>query len=226
VTFVPRDDGLVQGEKLGPLQCNHPVRRGVVLRDGLPTMRKLRVLIVVLLPLWLVARSGRFLVVDDPQKADVIVVLAGETDRRPARALELLNQGFASRVVLDVPGDAEAYGSTYVELAQKWINSLPQAQAFSTCPIHGLSTKAEATESAECIRKVGGGSILLVTSDFHTRRALSVFGHQLPQATIHVAAAHDPAQFGTPWWRHRQWAKTNVDEWLRLVWWELIDRWL
>jgi uncharacterized SAM-binding protein YcdF (DUF218 family) len=187
-------------------------------------MRKVRIVLLAFLLLWLVAQSGGFLVVDQPQKADVIVVLAGETEHRPARALQLLGQGYADRVVIDVP-DARIYGSTYVELARGWAKALPQAALVSICPIHGLSTKAEAAESADCVRQVGARSILLVSSDFHTRRARSVFERQLPQATIRVAAAYDPEQFGAPWWRHRQWAKTNVDEWMRLIWWELVDRW-
>ena len=43
----------------------------------------------------------------------------GETDQRPARAVELLQQGFGSRVIFDVPADPKVYGATYVELAQK-----------------------------------------------------------------------------------------------------------
>src|SRR5271165_263542 len=35
------------------------------------------------------ANAGRMLVVDAPQPSDVILVLAGETDRRPARAFRL-----------------------------------------------------------------------------------------------------------------------------------------
>ena len=138
-------------------------------------MRKLRILVLVLLVFWLVARSDRFLVIDQPQKADVIIVLAGETDKRPARGLELLREGLASKVVLDVPGDARVYHTTYVELAQKWAASSPQSPAITVCPIHGLSTKAEAIESAACARNAGAHSILLVTSDYHTRRARSVF---------------------------------------------------
>jgi len=187
-------------------------------------MGKVRIVLLAFLLLWLVAQSGGFLVVDQPQKADAIVVLAGETEHRPARALELLAQGYADRVVIDVP-DARVYGSTYVELARAWASTLPQAALVSICPIHGLSTKAEAAESADCVHKVGARSILLVSSDYHTRRARSVFQCQLPQATIRVAAAYDPEQFGAPWWLHRRWAKTNVDEWLRLIWWELVDRW-
>jgi hypothetical protein len=40
-----------------------------------------------------------------------------------------------------------------------------------------------------------------------------------------MAAAYDGAQFGTHWWTRRQWAKTVLDEWLRLLWWSVVDRW-
>ncbi len=189
-------------------------------------MRKSRIVVLALVLIWMVARSGRFLVIDEPRKSDTMVVLAGETDRRPARALDLLAQGYASRMVLDVPAGATAYGTTYVELARRWVDSLPQAPAISICPIAGLSTKAESMEADACVRQLGGNSILIVTSDFHTRRALGIFRHEMKGRTFSVAAARDPAQFGESWWWHRQWAKTNVDEWLRLLWWELVDRWL
>jgi hypothetical protein len=189
-------------------------------------MGKWRIVGLSLLLLWLMARSGTFLVVDDPQKSDIILILAGETDHRPPRALDLLSQGYASRVVLDVPAGATAFGTTYVDLARKWVEALPQASLITICPIYGLSTKAESREAAQCISSVNGSSVLIVTSDFHTRRALSIFRHEVSSHTFHTAAARDPAQFGEPWWRHRQWAKTNLDEWLRLFWWELVDRWL
>ena len=189
-------------------------------------MRKLRIVVLAVVLVWLAARCDRFLVVDEPQRSDVIVVLAGETDRRPARALELLQQNYAKNIVIDVQSDSRIFGTTCEELAQKWAASLPQASQVSVCPIRGLSTKAEALEAGECAKKVGAGSILLVTSDFHTRRAASIFRRELPNTPIHVAAAYDPEQFGDPWWRHRQWAKTNFDEWVRLIWWEFVDRWL
>lgn len=189
-------------------------------------MAKRRIVAVALLVAWIAYRSGRFLVIDEPQRSDTILVLAGETDRRSARALELLTQGYASHIVLDVPGGATAFGTSYVQLAEKWVNSLPQASALTVCPIYGLSTKAETSEAEACVRKVGANSVLIVTSDFHTRRALSIFRRQIQDRTFSVAAARDPAQFGESWWQHRQWAKTNFDEWTRLVWWELVDRWL
>jgi uncharacterized SAM-binding protein YcdF (DUF218 family) len=65
----------------------------------------------------------------------------------------------------------------------------------------------------------------LVTSDYHTRRAISIFRHMVLGYGYSVAAAFDSREFGVRWWEHREWAKTNLGEWTKLVWWELVDRW-
>jgi hypothetical protein len=174
----------------------------------------------------LVAGTGRFLVVDEPEKSDAILVLAGETYNRPMLALDLLERGYAPRIVMDVPAAERIYQWTAPELAQRWVQGLPQANSISICPIHGLSTRDESHEAQNCIARAGGvHKVLIVTSDFHTRRARSVFQHELPGLEFNMAAAHNPAEFGLLWWRQREWAKTNLYEWMRLIWWELIDRW-
>jgi len=190
-------------------------------------MKKLRTVLIVLiaLALFLFSTSGHFLIINRPQHADTIVVLAGETDRRPALGLQLLQQGYAPRMVLDVPANAKIYDETMLQISQQYVRELPQAQSVIICPIYGLSTKAESQDVSQCLRTLGIHSILVVTSDYHTRRALSTFRHELPGMQISVAAATDPQQFGGAWWQHRQWAKLNFDEWLRLVWWQMVDRW-
>ena len=180
----------------------------------------LAVLIVVL-----AANAGRVLVTDAPERSDVILVLAGETEHRPARALELLSQGYGRRVVIDVPAAARTYGFTEVQLARKYVQDLPQAALVEICPIEGLSTKDESHDAERCLAHEEGNRILVVTSDFHTRRALSIFRHEVHGKSFSAAAAYDDTQFGTRWWTHRQWAKTCLDEWLRLVWWSTVDRW-
>jgi DUF218 domain len=171
------------------------------------------------------AKAGGFLVVDDPHRSDVILVLAGETDRRPARALQLLEQGYGRRIVLDVPANSKLYEFTQIQLAQKYIQDLPQGASVSVCPIDGLSTKDESKDAEKCLANEGGRRVLIVTSDFHTRRALSIYRRELPGHEYSVAAAWNGQQFGVRWWTHRQWAKTFVDEWLRFLWWKGIDQW-
>ena len=183
---------------------------------------------VSLLAAWFVAfaaNAGTVLVVDAPQPSDVILVLAGETSHRPALALQLLEQGYGRRVVIDVPAGAKVYEFTQVELAEKYVQDLPQAAAIRVCPIQGLSTRDESRDAERCLAGEVGNRVLLVTSDFHTRRALSIFRHEVQGKSFSVAAAHDSAQFGNHWWMHRQWAKTCLDEWLRCVWWTAVDRW-
>lgn len=167
--------------------------------------------------------SARFLLIDQPKPADVILVLAGETNARPARALELVKQGYASHVIMDVPDWSRFYGRSEMEIAREWANA--QNVPVTICPISGLSTKAEARQEGECLTASGAHSVLIVTSDFHTRRALSVLRRELPSHEFSIAASYDPAEFGVMWWQHRQWAKTNFYEWTRLLWWELVDRW-
>jgi hypothetical protein len=179
--------------------------------------------LVALLTLF-AANAGRMLVVDSPQRSDVILVLAGETEVRPGRAIELLDQGYGRRVVLDVPAAAATYQTTELELAEQYVRRLPQAASVAICPIAGLSTRDEAHDAQKCLNR-DESRVLIVSSDFHTRRALSIFRHEIGGKSFSVAAAYDETQFGTHWWRHRQWAKTLVDEWLRMLWWTAVDRW-
>ncbi|HYN14267.1 MAG TPA: YdcF family protein [Terriglobales bacterium] len=191
-------------------------------------MRKLIVLAMALLALLVFAlNAGRILVVRDLRKADAILVLEGETDRRPALALELLRQGYAPRVLLDASSDARLYHLTPVQIAEEYIHTLPPeiAGSVSVCGMSALSTMEEAAQARRCLDAVGARSVLVVTSEYHTCRALSVFRHSFPDRPVSVAGARESDQFGVHWWRHRQWAKVTLGEWTRLIWWECVDRW-
>jgi DUF218 domain len=194
-------------------------------RKGALHRRWLARIIVAGLVAGAAAKAGNLLVVDAPRPSDVILVLAGETNHRPERALQLLAQGLGRRIVLDVPVNSKIYQFSRIQLAQEYIQDLPQSAAVTICPIKGLSTRDEAKDVATCFPPASQERILIVTSDFHTRRALSVFRREFPGHQYSTAASRDDEQFGTRWWSHRQWAKTCADEWLRLIWWEIVDRW-
>jgi uncharacterized SAM-binding protein YcdF (DUF218 family) len=173
----------------------------------------------------LAVNAGSALIVDTPRRSDVILVLAGETEHRPEHATQLLGQEYARKMVLDVPAESKIYEFIQIELAQRYVQSLPQAASISICPIEGLSTQAESRDAAQCLAREGPKSVLIVTSDFHTRRALLIFQKELPAFSFSVAAVRDDTQFGSRWWTRRQWAKTCLDEWLRLLWWTAVDKW-
>src|SRR6266850_846503 len=132
-------------------------------------MRRVRISVVLAtLVVAALTTSGRFLVVDQPRESDLILVLAGETDHRPARGLELLAQGYAPRLILDVEVQSKIYQWREAELAQKYVEGLAGARSITICQIDGRSTKEEAIAAGRCLRQLGGKNVLLVTSDYHT----------------------------------------------------------
>lgn len=178
------------------------------------------------LVLLLLATSGSFLVVNQPEKSDVILVLAGETDKRAARGLALLRENYAPKMLLDVPALEKVYNQNLIDVARNYVRTLPERQSIAICPIFGLSTKTETKDVVDCLQPQPVHSLLLVTSDYHSRRARMIFRRELSGFKISVAASSDPQTFGAAWWKHRQWAKINLEEWLRLIWWELVERWI
>src|SRR5437762_996997 len=143
-------------------------------------MRRLRrtliAFIIVGLALYC-ASGGYWLVLDAPEKADVILTLEGENDVRVARGLELLRQGYAPRLMMNLHPGMRVFGADKLRLAQLFIATLPPADAARTgvCAIGAASTKEETHDAEPCLRAMGAHAVLLVTSDFHTRRALAIF---------------------------------------------------
>ncbi|HSM88183.1 MAG TPA: YdcF family protein [Candidatus Limnocylindrales bacterium] len=172
--------------------------------------------------------AGWLLVRDHPEKSDVIVVLDGDSmDERFQRGMELLRAGYARHLFLDASNASSYYGHTPYEYATVFVMEAARDQAgkVSVCPYAEDSTITETAYIAKCLEPLKPQRVLLVTSDYHTGRALSIFRKKLPQYSWSVAAAHDSRLFGTRWWQHREWAKKTFEEWLKVLWWNGVDRW-
>ena len=194
-------------------------------------MKYFLVLFVVVLIVFalLFFQPGSFLVVDNPDKSDAILVLAGAaSDNRYLHGLELLRAGYGRHLVLDTTTGV-IYGHGLIDLAREFVarTAGPNLAEVNVCPVEGDSTKDEAPQAGQCLQKLQPPphSVLIVTDDYHTRRALSIFRKRLPQYHWSTAPTPNPFLFGQPWWKNREWAKTYLTEWQKLLWWELYDRW-
>jgi uncharacterized SAM-binding protein YcdF (DUF218 family) len=180
--------------------------------------------IVIVLAMFLLSHAASFLVVNNPQPSDVMLVLAGGGDGRYGHAVELQKSGFADRIILDVDARPGMFGKSQADLAYDFLRE-KGSQGSEICPISEDSTFGEAVDVKRCLARRRVNSVLIVTSDFHTRRALSIFQKRLPQYEWSVAAASAPYHAANQWWRHRRWAKGALDEWEKYLWWEFVDRW-
>jgi len=132
---------------------------------------------------------------------------------------------------LDVQAPVNRFGISDTELARVFVARNAPGRAV-ICEVYGDSTFEEVGAAAPCLQTLHPASVLLVTSDYHTRRALTIFRRLLPQYQWHVAAVGGPSDADTPWgrtadqwWKNRRWAKTMLDEWQKWTWWFLVDRW-
>jgi len=104
-------------------------------------------------------------------RADELVVLGGG-DGRAERAGELFKQGAAPGILVTGYGDCESN----VQVLEK--NGVP-AQVITPEP-KAFTTLENAEFSIPLLRKMGAHRVILVTSWFHSRRALACFEHFAP----------------------------------------------
>jgi len=180
----------------------------------------LAVILVVLL-----RHAGSFLIVNNAQQADLIVVLGGgNEDTRYLNAVRLMSEGWAPRLMLDVFDKGQTFGHRDVDLAQDFLNRTTPGRS-TICPIAENSTYDEARYVERCLGGTAARSILVVTSAYHTRRALEILRKRLPQYYFSMYPVAEPYYFDPKWWTSRERAKTALAEWQRYLWWEFVDRW-
>src|SRR5262249_36246849 len=124
--------------------------------------------------------GASFLRVNQPEHSDVILVLGGGMDdSRYWRGVELMKQGYADKIVLDAEAGGEKYGKSNADLARDFLERI-HAQNTTVCPVYADSTYGETEDAARCLASMKVSSVLIVTSDYHTRRAFSIFKARLP----------------------------------------------
>ena len=154
---------------------------------------------------------------DAPQKADAALVLAGDGwGYRMLTAAQLASDGFVPKVL--VSGPDGAYGLHECDLAIPFAVKHGYPESYFVHMEHSArSTLAEAQTVLPMIRRMGIKHIIVVTSNFHTRRAGAIFRKLAPDLTILVVAAPDE-NFTPDGWRHnREGQKTFLVEWEKTV---------
>jgi uncharacterized SAM-binding protein YcdF (DUF218 family) len=152
-----------------------------------------------------------------PEKADVALVLAGDfTGNRILKAGELVRQGYAPRAI--VSGPSGQYGSHECDLAIAFaVRAGYPAEYFVHLEHDARSTAGEAETMIGTIRQSGAHRVLLVTSDYHTRRAGNIFRKAAPDLEFRVVAAPDVDFSPGGWWHTRQGRKVALYEWMKTV---------
>jgi uncharacterized SAM-binding protein YcdF (DUF218 family) len=173
--------------------------------------------------------GGDLLTASDPapEHVDAAIVLQGSIAAEKARmagAMDFLRRGVASRALISVPKESY-WGQSIPLVARSYLertygSDLAARVDFCEIGADADSTVQEAQALNPCIQEHRWQSIVIVTSNYHTRRARILWRRAVrrePNIHIWIEGVPDP-DFQQPWWRHRQSAKIWVMETTKLVW--------
>lgn len=159
-------------------------------------------------------------VVEDPlNKVDALVVLSDDNfyADRATRAAELFREGKASFVVASgrrlrpTTGIAEFMEHDLIE------RGVPKDKIVRVAE-EGDSTREEAETLAKLVKARKWHSVIIVTSNYHTRRARYIFRHVFPQGIeVRVASARDGDFDPEAWWEKRKSTKLLMREILGML---------
>jgi len=164
--------------------------------------------------------AGHFWVVDEaPAASDAIVVLGDDNYRgdRAARAAELFKAGWAPLVVA-----SGRYLRPYASIAELEEHDLTEHGVPRAAVVRythfAENTRDEALEIRELMVERGWKRILVVTSDYHTRRSRYICTRAFPPGTVlRVVAARDSEYDPDRWWHTRQGQKLFFHEVVGMV---------
>jgi uncharacterized SAM-binding protein YcdF (DUF218 family) len=170
---------------------------------------------------------GNFLVVRDKlEPADIIFLLNGDPTVRPGHAAELFRQGMARKVVIARAEDSEgvqfgAYPNvTDTNIIMLKRLGVPESSIVELRPPNGVKhTKDEADALRGYARENAVHSVIIVTSDLHSRRARFIFKKVLSGSPIRVMLAPIPDRnYGADdWWKQEEGLIGCQNEYLKLA---------
>jgi uncharacterized SAM-binding protein YcdF (DUF218 family) len=144
-------------------------------------------------------------------KGDVLIVLGGGSTERPDRGAELFKAGVAPKILVSGSGDCDRNA--------QWMEARGVPANAITIEGQSLTTFENAKFAAPLLRQMGARRVVLVTSWYHSRRALACFQHFSPGIQFYSR----PSYVGSP---YGEWISQSTLGYVRSEYVKLIGYWL
>jgi uncharacterized SAM-binding protein YcdF (DUF218 family) len=144
-------------------------------------------------------------------KADVVMVLGGGSHDRPERAAELFKEHAAPRILVSGLGDCKINRRLLVEagVPLRVIQMEDQSR----------TTRENAIFGVKLLRRENARRVIIVTSWYHSRRALACFEHYGPEIQFYSR----PSYFAYP---RADWLRNKLTQRIYLEFPKLLGYWM
>ena len=186
--------------------------------------KKIIILIIITVVLMVIIglNLGKFLVESDKlEKVDAIAVFSGDSGARTERAVELLKDGYADYLILS--GGKVYDNVTMAELMKKHAIKLGVDESKILIDNEASTTNENAEFTTSIIEENNFRSVIVVTSDYHTRRSKLAMEKALENTLIdgeEVMVRVTPSKekkFTTKWWTSGDSVLMIISEYLKLI---------
>ncbi len=153
-------------------------------------------------------RFGEWLVVETPLEAAELVVALGGSRERQEKALKLLKQGFAKRILFTGP-DFRPRDYDCLGITREGIKP----------PMVAYRTYEEALVTKQVMEQESFRSAIIVTSPYHLRRVRMIFNKVFGDDGMTVAfyPSRNRAFSMNDWWKSHYGRKAVIMEYLGLI---------
>lgn len=170
---------------------------------------------------------GHFLIQSEtPAESDAIVVLSGDNlrDERLLHAIGLWRSGLAPQIVLSAPLADWQTTEDYAPWRHAMKLKLPSG-AVVLAAHQADSTREEAGFFRSYLPWHGYDTVIIVTSNYHTRRAKKVFEKAWSGSRLRfrISGAPDYQFHPDEWWTHRADSRTFFYEFSKTAWYALVE---
>lgn len=171
------------------------------------------ILIAALLSVGLVVLTNYLSPNDDLRKADAIIAISGgDTALRTVHAVQLYQDGWAPKLLFS--GDAfDPLSPSNADIMKNIATSNNVPSEDILVEEESVNTKENAENSEDLIDQLGYETIILVTADYHQRRAFIEFSDKLGEEVeiINSSAQEDQWSKKTWWTSPRGWYLTTSE---------------
>jgi len=173
------------------------------------------------------SRIGGWLDVGEPPRpVDIVMILNGDLETRPFKAIEMLRRGTAQRVLITSSADTDR--PSQLPRVHEMVHRILTCCGVSDEQIEFVDSQCRSTfDEAETLqrylRKHSDVSVAVVTNDYHTRRARWVFRQVLGDRGAQVQFVSAPTdEFNADnWWRHETGFVAYLSEFPKFVFYQL-----
>jgi uncharacterized SAM-binding protein YcdF (DUF218 family) len=173
------------------------------------------VLVFLMAPFFL-RSMGKYLVYSTKiEKADIAIVLSGGSGNRVRGGVELYKKKIVPKLLMT---GGPMFHTSYSVYMAEYAEYLGVPRKNIILEENSCSTKDNAKYSLQICEKLNIKKVIIVTSDFHTRRSYRIYNKYFKPAGIKVMVKPVPTAIDFDnWWKYHEMADKVLIEWGKTV---------